>query len=186
MPYPDRKLSSWIFHPRGSYWDWVIQSRTKSYVMELSRRIRQRASAFLLLLLLLPVITRARFCFCLCICRLRVERSRTAIAVLGCWQNLCEVVSELWQLQLQRGWYHCWIGFWWRRWCPLPNLLVASFSLIQWPRWVCSRFFLCLSVCLSLPSFLVSRFLADWEAQSRVLGCVLFKVLGFFRSSQEG
>jgi hypothetical protein len=44
----------------------------------------------------------------------------------------------------------------------------------------------CLSVCLSLPSFLVSRFLADWEAQSRVLGCVLFKVLGFFRSSQEG
>lgn len=54
MPYPDRKLSSWIFHPRGSYWDGVIQSRMKSYVMELSRRIRERASAFLLLLLLLP------------------------------------------------------------------------------------------------------------------------------------
>ncbi len=45
--------------------------------------------------------------------------------------------------------------------------------------------FFLLSVCLSVPSFLVSRFLADWEAQSRVLGCVLFKVLGFFRSSQE-
>jgi hypothetical protein len=24
-----------------------------------------------------------------------------------------------------------------------------------------------------LPSFLVSRFLADWEAQSRVVGCIL-------------
>lgn len=148
MPYPDRKVSSWIFHPRGSYCDWVIQSRTKSYVMELSRRIRERASAFLLLL---PVVTPARFCFCLCICWLRVERSRTVIVVLGRWQNLCEVVRELWQLQLQRGWYHCWIGFWWRRWCPLPNLLVASFSLIQWPRWVCSHFS---SLSLSLFPFL--------------------------------
>ncbi len=168
MPYPDRKLSSWIFHPRGNYWDWVIQSRMKSYVMELSRRIRERASAFLFLLLPLhlTVITPARFCFCLCICRLRVERSSTVIAVLGCWQSLCEVVSELWQLQLQRGWYHCWIGFWWRRWCPLPNLPVASFSLIQWPRWVCSRFFFCLSVCLSVSPFLSCFQVSGWLGSS--------------------